>query len=149
MNDPDPVRGAGELVALLGPRTGVLRRALRRPVAAALLGCGVLHLPGHPAALASASPAALLPLAAAVVCLGLGALLAVRDADGAWRAAAAAAVGVVALHVVGGVTGFAPLGGAVSASLGRAAGVTAVLCAAVVALLAGLALANRRGAPGG
>ncbi|MEU3777831.1 hypothetical protein AB0F11_32495 [Streptomyces sp. NPDC032472] len=154
MYDPDPDLAPDLAPGLdpdrvVGDRTGALRRLLRRPVAAALLGCGVLHLPGDAPAPASAAwPAPLLPQTAAALCLGLGALLAVRDADGAWRAAAAAAVGVVALHVVGGVTGFAPLQGAVSASLGRAAGVTAVLCAAVAGLLSGLALANGRPGPG-
>ncbi|MEV6731135.1 hypothetical protein [Streptomyces sp. NPDC051364] len=46
------------------------------------------------------------------------------------------------LHVVGGVAGFDPLEGAASASLSWA-GVTAVLCAAAAAVLAGLALLNR------
>ncbi|MEV4195071.1 hypothetical protein [Streptomyces toxytricini] len=121
-----------------------LRRVLRRPVAAVLLFCGVLHLPGDPAAVPAAGPAALLPLVAAVLGLGFGVLLAVRGGDAAWRAGAAAAVGVVALHVVGGVSGRDPLRGAVSAPLPWA-GAAMVLCAAVAALLAGLALAA--GAP--
>ncbi|MER7467953.1 hypothetical protein [Streptomyces sp. NPDC097981] len=123
-------------------RTGALRRTVRRPVVAALLVCGVLHLPGDVTALPSQTPLAFLPLLAAVLCLGLGALLAVRETAGVWRAGAAAAVAVVALHVVGGVTGFDPLAGAVSGSLAWA-GATAVLCAAAAAVLAGLALVNR------
>lgn len=81
-----------------------------------------------------------------MLCLGLGALLALRDTAVVWRAAAAAAVGVVALHVVGGVAGFDPLARAVGGSLAWA-GVVAVLCAAVAAVLAGLALRNRQEDP--
>ncbi|WP_405699783.1 hypothetical protein [Streptomyces sp. NBC_00069] len=99
-------------------RAGALRHVLRRPVAAALLVCVVLHLPGDLTALWSQTPTALLPLLATVLCLGLGALPAVRDTAAAWRA------------------------GAASASPAWA-GVTAVLCAAAAAVLAGLALLNR------
>ncbi|KJY45736.1 hypothetical protein VR46_13125 [Streptomyces sp. NRRL S-444] len=122
--------------------SGALRHVLRRPVAAALLLCGVLHLPGDLTALPSQTPTALLPLLATVLCLGLGALLAVRDTAAAWRAGAAGAVAVVALHVVGAVAGFDPLEGAASVSLAWA-GATAVFCAAAAAVLAGLALLNR------
>lgn len=125
-----------------GARSGALRHVLRWPVVAALLVCGVLHLPSDVSALPSQPPIAFLPLLATVLCLGLGALLAVRDTPGAWRAGAVAAVGVVTLHVVGGVAGFDPLEGAVSASLAWA-GATAVLCAAAAAVLAGMALVNR------
>ncbi|MCX4625941.1 hypothetical protein [Streptomyces sp. NBC_01443] len=135
MNDPITL-------ATTPTRSGALRHVLRWPVAAALLVCGVLHLPGDLTALPSQAPTALPPLFATVLCLGLGALLAVRDTAAAWRAGAAGAVAVVALHVVGGVAGFDPLEGAASASLAWA-GVTAVLCAAAAAVLAGLALLNR------
>ncbi|MFF4105006.1 hypothetical protein [Streptomyces sp. NPDC001903] len=122
--------------------SGPLRHPLRWPVASALLACGVLHLPSDVTALSSATPTAFLPLLATVLCLGLGALTAVRDTAGAWRAAAVAAVAVVALHVVGGLAAFDPLEGAVSASQAWA-GVAAVFCAAAAAVLAGLALGNR------
>ncbi|MHC6624947.1 hypothetical protein ACYTFC_02345 [Streptomyces globosus] len=143
----DPAEGGPAQPAPAQPapaRARRLRRVLRRPVAAVLVLCGALHLPGDPAAVPAAGPAALLPLLAAVLGLGFGALLAARGGDAAWRAGAAAAVGVVALHVVGGVGGLDPLRGAVSAPLPWA-GAAAVLCAAVAALLAGLALAA--GAP--
>ncbi|WP_406186658.1 hypothetical protein [Streptomyces sp. NBC_01006] len=122
--------------------SGPLRHLLRWPVAAALLVCGVLHLPSDVTALSTETPTAFLPLLAAVLCLGLGALIAVHDSAGAWRAAAVAAVAVVALHVVGGIAAFDPLEGAVSASQAWA-GVAAVFCAAAAAVLAGLALGNR------
>lgn len=120
----------------------VLRHVLRWPVAIALLVSGALHLPADLAALPSAAPGGFLPLLVTVVCLGLGVLLAVRDTTTVWRAGAVAAVGVVALHVVGGAAGFDPLAGAVGSTLAWA-GVTAVLCAAGGAVLAGLALRNR------
>ncbi|MFG2982065.1 hypothetical protein ACGFYQ_12540 [Streptomyces sp. NPDC048258] len=129
-----------------GSRSPVLRHVLRRPVAIALLVSGALHLPKDLAALPSAAPLDFLPLLAAVLCLGLGAVLALRDTAVVWRAGAATAVGVVVLHVVGGVWGFDPLAGAVGGSLAWA-GVVVVLCAAAAAVLAGLALRNRQESP--
>ncbi|MDD9380777.1 hypothetical protein M8Z33_29825 [Streptomyces sp. ZAF1911] len=124
------------------PGTGALRHILRWPVALALLLCGALHVPGDLAGLASGDPDGLLALAVTLLCLTAGALLAVRDTAGAWRAGAVVALGVAALHVVGGVAGFDPLGGAVGGSL-EWAGITAVLSAAAGAVLAGLALQFR------
>lgn len=120
-----------------------LRHVLRWPVAIALLVSGVLHLPADLTALQSAPPERYLPLLVTVVCLGLGALLALRDTAAVWRAGAVAALGVVALHVVGGTAGFDPLAGAVGGSVAWA-GVAVVLCAAAGAVLAGLALRTRR-----
>ncbi|MFD7838640.1 hypothetical protein [Streptomyces sp. NPDC059761] len=135
-------RGPNGNPAAVPAPSGPLRHLLRRPVAAALLVCGALHLPSDVTALSTETPTAFLPLLAAVLCLGLGALIAVRDTAGAWRAAAVAAVAVVALHVVGGLAAFDPLAGAVSASQAWA-GVAAVFCAAAAAVLAGLALGDR------
>ncbi|MFD5149349.1 hypothetical protein [Streptomyces sp. NPDC058401] len=124
------------------PGTGALRHILRWPVALALLLCGALHVPGDLAGLASGDPGGLLALAVTLLCLSAGALLAVRDTAAAWRAGAVVALGVAALHVVGGVAGFDPLGSAVGGSL-EWAGITAVLSAAAGAVLAGLALQFR------
>ncbi|MFE2548304.1 hypothetical protein ACFXGI_07100 [Streptomyces sp. NPDC059355] len=132
----------GNRTAAAPAPSGPLRHRLRRPVAAALLVCGVLHLPGDVTALSSETPTAFLPLLATVLCLGLGALIAARDTAGAWRAGAVGALAVVVLHVVGGLAAFDPLEGAVSASQ-TWAGVAAVFCAAAAAVLAGLALGNR------
>ncbi|WP_329376281.1 hypothetical protein OG625_01930 [Streptomyces sp. NBC_01351] len=136
-----PGRTAPASVPVAEPagRSQVLRHVLRWPVAIALLVSGALHLPADLAALPSATPGQWLPLLVTVVCLGLGALLALRDTAAVWRAGAVAALGVVALHVVGGVADFDPLAGAVGGSLAWA-GVTAMLCAAAGAVLAGLAL---------
>ncbi|MER6777963.1 MULTISPECIES: hypothetical protein [unclassified Streptomyces] len=132
----------GNRAAAAPAPSGPLRHRLRWPVAAALLVCGVLHLPSDVTALSSRTPTAFLPLLATVLCLGLGALIAVRDTAGAWRAGAVGALAVVVLHVVGGLAAFDPLEGAVSASQAWA-GVVAVFCAAAAAVLAGLALGNR------
>ncbi|MFB7463488.1 hypothetical protein ACFCZ1_08265 [Streptomyces sp. NPDC056224] len=141
-----PRRRTGPEAEPAGSGSPVLRHVLRWPVALALLVSGALHLPKDLAALRSAPPAALLPLLVTVLCLGLGALLALRDTAVVWRAGAAAAVGVVGVHVVGGVAGFDPLAGAVGGSLAWA-GVVVVLCAAAAAVLAGLALRNRQEGP--
>lgn len=125
-----------------------LRHALRAPVALALLVSGALHLPKGLGALRSAPLLAFLPLLAAVLCLGVGAALAIRDTAPVWRAGAVTAVGVVALHVCAGVAAHDPMAGAVGGALAGAwAGVVAVLCAAAGAVLAGLALRNRREDP--
>lgn len=81
-------------------------------------------------------------LAASLLCLVFGALLAARDTPAVWRAAAVAALAVVTLHVVGGVVFFDPLEGAFGGAYPWA-GVTAVLCAGAGAVLAGLALTYR------
>lgn len=146
--DPDPgvqFREAGDPVppAALGrpsartPRTR--RPVLRWPAALALLTCGVLHLPGGLTALPPETPEGFLPLVAAVSSLVLGVLPVVRDTVPVWRAGAVAAVGVVALHVVGGVAGFDPLEGSWTGAPAWAAA-AAVLCAALAGVLAGLAL---------
>lgn len=139
-----PARGPSPTLtpAPARPGKGALRHILRWPVALALLLCGALHVPGDLAALASGDPGGLLALAVTLLCLTAGALLAVRDTAAAWRAGAVVALGVAGLHVIGGVTGFDPLGGAVGGSL-EWAGITAVLSAAAGAVLAGLALQYR------
>ncbi|WP_030842993.1 hypothetical protein [Streptomyces sp. NRRL F-4474] len=124
-------------------RAAAPAHVLRWPVAIALLVSGALHLPQDLTALASASPLDLLPLLVTAVCLGVGALVAVRDTTAVWRAGAATALGVVALHVVGGSLAFDPLAGTVGGS--RAwAGAAVMLCAAAGAVLAGLALRSRQ-----
>ncbi|MFD9357025.1 hypothetical protein [Streptomyces sp. NPDC060031] len=154
-----PVREAGERVALWGEHAheGVepaiapgaaargsraLRHVLRWPVALALLVCGALHLPADASGASAGDPGVLTGLTVAVLCLGLGALLAVRDTAAVWRTGAVAALAVTVLHVLGGIRGFDPPAGAVGGSADWA-DVTAVLCAASAAVLAGLALQYR------
>ncbi|MFE0583045.1 hypothetical protein [Streptomyces sp. NPDC058874] len=117
--------------------------ALRWPVAIALLVSGALHLPQDLTALSSAGPLGLLPLLVTLACLAVGALVALRDTTAVWRAGAATAVGVVALHVLGGSLAFDPLAGTVGGGLAWA-GAAVMLCAAAGAVLAGLALRNRQ-----
>ncbi|MFJ3838160.1 hypothetical protein ACIPY6_21890 [Streptomyces sp. NPDC090054] len=121
---------------------GPLRHLLRWPAAAALLLCGVVHLPGDLAARPAPEAGDLLPLAVSLLCLGVGALLAVRDTVLVWRVAAVTALAVVTLHVVGGVVLYNPLEEALGGPHAWA-GVATVLCAGAAALLAGLALRYR------
>ncbi|MET9467143.1 hypothetical protein ABZY44_20530 [Streptomyces sp. NPDC006544] len=141
---PAPVRAPDPAPARPPTRSasGALRHVLRWPVALALLLCGALHVPGDVAGLAAGDPGGLLALAVTLLCLTAGALLAVRDTPGVWRAGAVVALGVAALHVVGGAVEFDPFAGAVGGSL-EWAGVAAVLSAAVGAVLAGVALQYR------
>ncbi|GLX22166.1 hypothetical protein [Streptomyces lavendulae] len=138
---PGRAAAAPDRVPPAAPATGALGHVLRWPTAAALLLCGVLHLPGNLAR--PPAPQTLAALAVSLLCLALGALLAVRDSPPVWRAAAVAALAVVTLHVVGGLVLFDPLDGALGGPY-EWSGVTAVLCAGTGAVLAGLALAYRR-----
>lgn len=138
---PDRRDPARPRPARSGP--AALRHVLRWPVATALLVTAAPHLPADLAALGSARPLDLLPLLVAVLCIGFGVLLAVRDTAPVWRAAAVTALGVVALHVCAGVTAFDPLAGAVGGTVGWAGSIV-MLSAAAGAVLAGAALANRR-----
>ncbi|MFC5880025.1 hypothetical protein [Streptomyces virginiae] len=142
---PQPVRSRRPAPAPAGEaaRTPALRHVLRWPVAIALLVSGALHLPQDLMALPSVSPLGLLPLLVTVACLGVGALVALRDTTAVWRAGAATAVGVVALHVIGGSLAFDPLAGTVGGSQAWA-GAAVMLSAAAGAVLAGLALRNRQ-----
>ncbi|MFJ9077442.1 hypothetical protein ACIRO3_19705 [Streptomyces sp. NPDC102278] len=121
---------------------GALRHVLRWPVAAALLLCGVLHLPGDPAALSVLGLGDVPPLAVAFLCLVAGGLLALRDTPAVWRIGAVTALAVVALHVIAGIALVDPLEGSLGGSHAWA-GVTAVLCAGAGAVLAGVALTYR------
>ncbi|MFB8398962.1 hypothetical protein [Streptomyces yangpuensis] len=124
-------------------RTAALRHVLRWPVAISLLVSGGLHLPQDLTAPSSGNALGLLHLLVTVVCLGVGALVALRDTTAVWRAGAAAALGVVALHVVAGSLAFDPLAGTVGDAPSWA-GAAVMLCAAAGAVLAGLALRNRQ-----
>ncbi|MEE1754663.1 hypothetical protein [Streptomyces sp. SP18CS02] len=133
-------RGAGDAA------TGPFRSPLRWPAATALLACGIIHLPTDLALLRSGGYADALSVAVTVLCLMLGLWLAVRDTALAWAAAAATAVGVIALHGVAGVSGL-PL---LRSSLGGAyawASTVAVLVAASGAILAGSVLVLRQREP--
>ncbi|AZM92523.1 hypothetical protein [Streptomyces sp. W1SF4] len=142
---PDRSAAAPDRSPAAAPAAGALGHVLRWPTAAVLLLCGVLHLPGNLAR--PPAPETLAALAVSLLCLALGALLAVRDAPAVWRVAAVAALAVVTLHVVGGLVLFDPLEGALGGPYAWS-GVTAVLCAGTGAVLAGLALTYRRPSTG-
>ncbi|KIF04223.1 hypothetical protein PL81_19915, partial [Streptomyces sp. RSD-27] len=78
-----PLPAADATAERAARRGGALGHVLRWPTAAALLFCGVLHLPGNLAE--PPGPGRLAPLAVALVCLPLGVLLAVRDTPVVWR----------------------------------------------------------------
>ncbi|WP_327739624.1 hypothetical protein OG749_43055 [Streptomyces nojiriensis] len=139
----EPPRRTAPADPTAASRARAPRRVLRWPVAIALLVSGAMHLPNDLTAVRFAAPVDYLPLLVTVLCLVSGALVALRDTATVWRAGAATALGVVALHVLGGSLRYDPLAGAVGGTLAWA-GVTVVLCAAVGAVLAGLALRNRR-----
>ncbi|MGW3321614.1 hypothetical protein [Streptomyces virginiae] len=139
----EPPRRTAPVDPPAASRDRALRRVLRWPVAITLLVSGALHLPNDLTALPFAAAVDYLPLLVTVLCLVSGALVALRDTTAVWRAGAATALGVVALHVLGGSLRYDPLAGAVGGAL-AGAGVAVVLCAAVGAVLAGLALRNRR-----
>lgn len=140
---PEPPRRAVPASPPAASRGRAPQGVLRWPVAITLLVCGALHLPNDLTAVRFAGPVDCLPLLVIVLCPVSGALVALRDTAAVWRAGAATALGVVALHVLGGSLRYDPLAGAVGGNLAWA-GVAVVLCAAVGAVLAGLALRNRR-----
>lgn len=140
----EPSRRAAPADPPSASRDRALRRVLRWPVAIALWVSGALHLPNDRTALQFAAPLDYLPLLVTVLCLVSGALVALRDTTTAWRAGAVTALGVVALHVLGGSLRYDPLAGAVGGTLAWA-GVTVVLCAAIGAILVGLALRDGPG----
>ncbi|MGI5484266.1 hypothetical protein [Streptomyces lavendofoliae] len=122
------------------------RSGLRWPAAAGLFACGIIHLPTDFAGLRAGGYVDALTLVVTVLCLVLGEWLIVRDSPRVWGFAAAASVGVVALHGMAGSSGFALL----NSSLGRSwawSGAAAVTCAMVTALLAGSALLRRQRQP--
>ncbi|GGU39897.1 hypothetical protein GCM10010274_29460 [Streptomyces lavendofoliae] len=122
------------------------RSGLRWPAAAGLFACGIIHLPTDFAGLRAGGYVDALALVVTVLCVVLGEWLIVRDSPRVWGFAAAASVGVVALHGMAGSSGFALL----NSSLGRSwawSGAAAVTCAMVTALLAGSALLRRQRQP--
>ncbi|MEV6654997.1 hypothetical protein [Streptomyces sp. NPDC051219] len=116
-----------------------LQSVLRLPAAAALFGCGVIHLPTDLGDLRSGGYADAVSLAITVCCLVLGVWLALQDTAPVWAATASTTVGIIVVHGLSGL-------GVISlpeSSLGAAfawASVVAVLLAAAGAALAGYTL---------
>ncbi|MFE4643837.1 hypothetical protein [Streptomyces sp. NPDC056730] len=140
---------AAGLAALGGTKSGThgvspaLRSALRRPAAAVLFACGLIHLPTDFAQLRSGGFADVLSLAITALCLVLGLWLAVQDTTRIWAASAATAIGIIAAHSMSGAGGVDLL----ESSLGESfvwAKVTAMACAVLAALVGGSVLMRRQ-----
>ncbi|MFV0131223.1 hypothetical protein ACLGI4_26540 [Streptomyces sp. HMX112] len=147
-----PVAGARGVAsvlegALAGSPSGpaaptILRSGLRWPAALALLVCGFLHLPTDFAHLRSGGWVDTLALAVTVLCLVFGVWLPARDTARVWAAAAATAIGIVAVHALAGAGALDLLSSSLGAAFGWATGV-AVVCAAAGAVLSCSALLLR------
>ncbi|MFF1556323.1 hypothetical protein [Streptomyces sp. NPDC058279] len=126
---------------------GAPGRGLRWPTVAVLAMSALLYLPRHPSRLLSEGGAgSWLLLGVATVCTALGVCLVVRDRTRVWAAAAAAGLGLLAVHALAAMTGLSPLSGAVGGLLPWPTGL-AVLLAALGAALAGMALLYRSEEP--
>ncbi|MER7661813.1 hypothetical protein [Streptomyces sp. NPDC096193] len=123
--------------------SSVVRSLPRWAAALALLGCGAMHLPTDLGALRDGGYADVVSPAIAVLCLVFGIWLAVQESVGTWAAAAATAIGVLAVYSTSGFGAIDVLGN----TLGEAfawADLTAVSCAALAAVLAAAALFRRQ-----
>lgn len=120
-----------------------VRSPLRRPAAAALFACGVIHLPTDFAALRSGGYADAVSLVVTVLCLVVGVWLAVADTARIWAATAASAVGIIAAHSLSGLGTVDLLRSSLGADFGWAS-LVAVGCAAVALVLSGIALMLRQ-----
>lgn len=127
--------------------SSVVRSLPRWAAALALLGCGVIHVPMDLGALREGGYADVVSPAIAVLCLVFGIWLAVQESVGTWAAAAATAIGVLAVYSTSGFGAVDVLGN----TLGETfvwADVTAVSCVALAAVLATAALFRRQKAAG-
>ncbi|WP_405574796.1 hypothetical protein OG317_33700 [Streptomyces sp. NBC_01167] len=127
--------------------SSVVRSLPRWAAALALLGCGVIHVPMDLGALREGGYADVVSPAIAVLCLVFGIWLAVQESVGTWAAAAATAIGVLAVYSTSGFGAVDVLGN----TLGETfvwADVTAVSGVALAAVLATAALFRRQKAAG-
>ncbi|MEV0781145.1 hypothetical protein [Streptomyces sp. NPDC050428] len=122
-----------------------LRSPLRRPAAVALLACGVIHLPTDFADLRSGGYADVASLVVTVLCLVVGAWLAMADTARIWAVSAATAVGIIAAHTLSGLGALDLLQSGLGAHFDWAS-LVAMGCAAVALSLAGLTLMTRQNA---
>lgn len=116
---------------------------LRWPATAALLACGVIHLPTDFAALRSGGYADAVALVVTALCLVFGVWLAVADTARIWAASAATAVGIIAAHSLSGLGTVDLLRSSLGADFGWAS-LVAVGFAAVALVLSGVALMLRQ-----
>ncbi|WP_405791828.1 hypothetical protein [Streptomyces sp. NBC_01506] len=123
--------------------TTALRSPLRWPAAAALLACGVIHLPTDFAGMRSGGYADAVSLVVTLLCLVFGLWLAVADSARIWAASAATAVGIIAAHTLSSLGTVDLLRSSLGADFAWAS-LVAVGCAAVTLALAGTALTVRQ-----
>ncbi|MFJ7068013.1 hypothetical protein [Streptomyces sp. NPDC101115] len=116
--------------------TPALRSPLRWPAAAALLACGLIHLPTDVEGLRSGANASLLSIVVTLFCLVCGAWLAMRDSATAWAATAAGTVGLLAVHVLAGARTVDVLQASLGSRFAWAQALAVLGCAAVIALAA-------------
>lgn len=117
--------------------SAALRSPLHWPAAAALLACGVIHLPTDLAGVRSGGYADAVSLVVTVL------WLAVADSARIWAAGAATAVGIIAAHTPPGIGAVDLLRSTLSADLAWA-GLAAPGCTAVALVLAGAVLTLRQ-----
>ncbi|MEU0954532.1 hypothetical protein ABZ353_19630 [Streptomyces niveus] len=120
-----------------------LRSPLRWPAAAALLACGVIHLPTDFAGVRSGGYADAVSLVVTVFCLVFGVWLAAADSARIWAAGAATAVGIIAAHTLSGLGTVDLLRSSLGADFAWAS-LAALGCAAVALVLAGTVLTLRQ-----
>ncbi|MFD6992350.1 hypothetical protein [Streptomyces sp. NPDC059943] len=130
---PHPAPVAGRTVST------ALRSPLRWPAAAALLACGVIHLPTDFAGVRSGGYADAVSLVVTVFCPVFGLWLAAADSARIWAAGAATAVGIIAAHTLSGLGTFDLLRSSLSAGFAWAS-LAALGCAALALVLAGTVL---------
>ncbi|MFF6776696.1 hypothetical protein ACFY8W_24555 [Streptomyces sp. NPDC012637] len=116
--------------------TPALRSPLRWPAAAALLACGLIHLPTDVEGLRSGANTSLLSIVVTLFCLVCGAWLAMRDSATAWAATATGTVGLLAVHVLAGARTVDVLQASLGSRFAWAQALAVLSCAAVIALAA-------------
>ncbi|MEU6060731.1 hypothetical protein [Streptomyces sp. NPDC047097] len=119
--------------------------ALRWPAAAALLACGLIHLPVDLAGV-RAGGGGMVSLAVTALCMVTAVVLVMRESARAWMAAAVTAVGVFLVHTVAGADTFALLERSVGAAFAWS-GTAALVASVLVVLMAGKVLLGQRREP--
>ncbi|MEU6485732.1 hypothetical protein [Streptomyces sp. NPDC046887] len=119
--------------------------ALRWPAAAALLACGLIHLPVDLAGVRSGG-GGMVSLAVTALCMVTAVVLVMRESARAWMASAVTAVGVFLVHTVAGADTFALLERSVGAAFAWS-GTAALVASVLVVLMAGRVLLRQRREP--
>ncbi|MBT2470539.1 hypothetical protein J7E97_22370 [Streptomyces sp. ISL-66] len=122
-------------------------RALRWPVAVALVVSALLYLPRDPSRdLVQGGGTAWLQVGLAAVCLALGVLVTVRDRVWVWSATTLTGIGLVSIHVLANVMGLDLSGARTGSFLPWPTGAS-MLAAGLTAILSVMALLYRSDGP--